>query len=50
MFQTENNIFATENMIFAGIVLAVVVFFYYRSKQLGTEVRLIRRDINGGTI
>ncbi len=39
-----------ENMIFAGIVLAVVVFFYYRSKQLGTEVRLIRRDINGGTI
>jgi hypothetical protein len=39
-----------ENMIFAGIVFAIVVFFYYRSKQLGTEVRLIRRDINGGTI
>lgn len=39
-----------ENMIFAGIVLAVVVFFYYRSKQLGTEVRLIRRDLNGGSI
>jgi fimbrial isopeptide formation D2 family protein len=38
-----------ENMLFAGILLAVVVFFYYRSKQLNTEVRLIRRDINGGT-
>ena len=40
----------TENMIFAGIVLALVTFFYYRSKQLGTEIRLIRRDINGGTL
>lgn len=40
----------TENIIFAGIVLAVVTFFYFRSRQLGTEVRLIRRDINGGTI
>lgn len=38
-----------ENMLFAGIVLAIAVFFYYRSKQLNTEVRLIRRDINGGT-
>ena len=39
-----------ENMLFAGIVLSVVVFFYFRSRQLGTEVRLIRRDLNGGTI
>lgn len=39
-----------ENMLFAGIVLAIVAFFYFRSRQLGTEVRLIRRDINGGTI
>lgn len=39
-----------ENILFAGIVLAVVVFFYLRSRQLGTEVRLIRRDLNGGTI
>lgn len=39
-----------ENILFAGIVLAVVVFFYLRARQLGTEVRLIRRDINGGTI
>jgi uncharacterized repeat protein (TIGR01451 family) len=39
----------TENMIFAGVVLAVVTFFYFRARQLGTEVRLIRRDINGGT-
>lgn len=40
----------TENILFAGIVLAVVTFFYLRSRQLGTEVRLIRRDVNGGTI
>lgn len=39
-----------ENMIFAGVLFAVVVFFYLRSRQLGTEVRLIRRDLNGGTI
>lgn len=39
-----------ENMIFAGILFSVVVFFYLRSRQLGTEVRLIRRDVNGGTI
>lgn len=39
-----------ENMLFAGIVLAVAAFFYFRARQLGTEVRLIRRDINGGTI
>ncbi len=39
-----------ENILFAGIVLAVVTFFYLRSRQLGTEVRLIRRDVNGGTI
>lgn len=41
---------ASENMIFAGIVLAIVTFFYFRSKQLGAEVRLIRRDLNGGAI
>jgi hypothetical protein len=40
----------TENMIFAGAVLSIVTFFYFRSKQLSTEVRLIRRDLNGGTI
>lgn len=39
-----------ENMLFAGILLAIVVFFYLRSRQLNTEVRLIRRDVNGGTI
>jgi len=39
-----------ENMLFAGIVLAVVTYFFLRSKQLGKEVRLIRRDLNSGTI
>jgi hypothetical protein len=40
----------TENMIFAGVILAVVTYFFLRSKQLGKEVRLIRRDLNAGTI
>ena len=39
-----------ENMIFAGIVFAVVAYFYARSRQLKKEVRLIRRDLNAGTI
>jgi len=39
-----------ENMIFAAVLLSVVVYFYARSKQLGREVRLIRRNLNTGTI
>lgn len=39
-----------ENMMFAGVVLAVVAYFYLRSRQLGKEVRLIRRDLNAGAI
>ncbi len=41
---------ATENMIFAGIAGAVVVFFYTRSRQLKKEVRLIRKDFNAGAL
>jgi hypothetical protein len=39
-----------DNIIFAGVVVAVVVFFYARSKQLGKEVRLVRREFNTGTL
>jgi uncharacterized repeat protein (TIGR01451 family) len=39
-----------ENMLFAGVVLAVVTYFFLRSKQMNKEVRLIRRDLNAGTI
>lgn len=39
-----------ENMLFAGIVLAVVTYFFLRSRLIGKEVRLIRRDLNVGTI
>lgn len=38
-----------ENMLFAGAVLGIVTFFYFRSRQLSTEVRLIRRDLTTGT-
>ncbi|HMH70560.1 MAG TPA: hypothetical protein VK502_04115 [Candidatus Saccharimonadales bacterium] len=41
---------ASENVAFAGIVLAIVVYFYARSRQVKKEVRLIRRDLNAGTI
>lgn len=41
---------ATENMLFGGGVLAVVAYFYARSRQVKKEVRLIRRDLNAGTI
>ena len=41
---------ASENMIFAGAVLAVVTYFYARARQVKKEVRLIRRDLNAGTI
>lgn len=40
----------TENLIFGGVVLAVVTYFYARSRQVGTEVKLIRRHVNVGTI
>ena len=39
-----------ENMLFAGILAAVVVFFYARSRQLSQEVRIIRHDMSAGTI
>lgn len=41
---------ATENMIFAGVVFAVVTYFYVRARQIKKEVRLIRHDLNSGTI
>lgn len=39
-----------ENLIFAGITLAIVTYFYARSRQIKKEVRLVRRDFNAGTI
>lgn len=39
-----------ENMIFAGAVFAIVAYFYARSRQVKKEIRLIRRDLNTGTI
>lgn len=39
-----------ENMIFAAALFSIVTYFYARSRQLGREVRLIRRGLNAGTI
>jgi len=40
----------TENIIFAGGLAALVTYFWARSRQMGKEVRLIRREFNSGTI
>lgn len=40
----------TENLIFAGIVLAVATYFYTRSKLLNKELRIIRQEVSIGTI
>lgn len=40
----------TENIIFAGAILAIVAYFYARARQVKKEVRLIRKDLNAGTI
>lgn len=41
---------ATENVIFGGLLISIVVYFYARSRQMGKEIRLVRRDLNTGTI
>lgn len=41
---------AGDNMIFAGITLAVVTYFYARSRQLKKEVRIIRHNFNAGSL
>jgi hypothetical protein len=41
---------AGENMLFSAVVIAIAVYFYARSRQTSKEIRLIRRDLNAGTI
>lgn len=41
---------AGDNMLFAGVLLAVVTYFYMRSRQLKKEVRMIRHNFNAGTL
>lgn len=39
-----------ENMVFGAVVLAIVTYFYFRSRQLAKETRLIRRNLNTGAL
>ena len=39
-----------ENLLFAGIVLAISTYFYARSRQQSKEIRLVRRDVSAGLI
>lgn len=38
------------NILFSSILLAVVLYFYFRTRQMKKEIRLIRHNINAGTI
>lgn len=38
------------NIIFSGILIAIVTYFYFRTRQMKKEIRLIRHNINTGTI
>lgn len=40
----------TQNLIFGGVLLALFTYFYLRSRQVGKEVRLIRRDLHTGAL
>jgi hypothetical protein len=39
-----------ENIVFGTVLFMVVTYFYARSRQIGKEVRLIRKEFNFGTI
>lgn len=39
-----------SNLAFSAVLLIVTVYFYARSRQLQKEIRIIRRDLNAGTI
>ncbi|MBL8159945.1 hypothetical protein JNJ66_05795 [Candidatus Saccharibacteria bacterium] len=41
---------AGPNMLFAGILLMTTVYFYARSRQLGKEIRLVRKEFAAGTL
>lgn len=38
------------NLGFSGVIIAVITYFYLRTRQLKKEIRLIRHSINTGTI
>lgn len=40
----------TENILFAGCLLAVVSFFWARSRQLGHEIRLVRKEFSSSGV
>lgn len=39
-----------SNLLFGGLLASIVTYFYARSRQLGREIRLIRKDITLGTL
>ncbi len=39
-----------ENIAFGTVLLVIVTFFWARSRQLGKEIRLVRKDFSASTI
>ena len=39
-----------ENIVFSSLALALVVFLWARSRQLSTEIRLVRREFSNNTL
>ncbi len=44
------SISLTANLLFSATLLAVVTYFYIRTRQMKKEIKLIRHNINTGTI
>ncbi len=40
----------TENVIFGGVLLMAIVYFYARSRQINKEVRIVRKEFAAGAI
>lgn len=38
------------NLIFAGVIAVFSIYFYLRTRQLKSEIRLIRHNLNAGTL
>lgn len=44
------NIGAAGNLLFAAVIGGIVSYFYFRTRQLKEEIRLIRHNLNEGTL
>lgn len=41
---------SSENILFGGVLLMIVTYFYARSRQMNKEVRILKKEFDGGTL